>query len=430
MKKTEKGTLSPRQKKNRPSAKRISALLLAAAILGITVTVAAVEIWPAFGARVANGTRRLFGPQVVAQVESIVFQAQDTVRQWQYRYGGQQAEAPWEAPSFTETPQTTETRPQPSATPSAIPSEVPGKVTTQPPTQTATPAPTVTPTPTAWRLADLQALGNLEGEGIWQPYLHDGQDSPVAMRTFLQPDPERPYTVVAVVALDLARVRLHFVLGFIDPALPDGPKGDGLIPEADRQAGKLLAAFNGAFRTANGMYGAMANGVVPVPPIPEAATIGIYQNGEIRIGSWGDEIEADPALQAWRQNCTMIVQDGEISPKVYNDSVIDWGGSISNHIVTRRSAIGIDREAQTLYYFAGPALSMPALADSMLAAGVYDGMLLDINNFWVHFTAFSPGENGLAAEALLPNDMIDQVDRYLGASPVDFFYVTLRDDSP
>jgi hypothetical protein len=51
-------------------------------------------------------------------------------------------------------------------------------------------------------------------------------------------------------------------------------------------------------------------------------------------------------------------------------------------------------------------------------------MLLDINHFWVHFTAIHAADGGLAAEPLLPGDMIDHVDRYLGPSPADFFYIT------
>jgi hypothetical protein len=156
--------------------------------------------------------------------------------------------------------------------------------------------------------------------------------------------------------------------------------------------------------------------------------VGIYRDGAVRIGNWGEEITASPELVAWRQNCRLILQDGEISERVYNDSITDWGASISNEIVTRRSALGLDRDAETLYYFAGPSLSMPVLADAMQSAGVADGMLLDINHFWVHFTAIESQDGELVAVPLLPDDMFDQVDRYLKASPADFFYVTLLDE--
>ncbi|GAB4581537.1 MAG: hypothetical protein Fur0022_42850 [Anaerolineales bacterium] len=409
------------------SRKRVVLLLLGLFWGGCLGVLAVVEFWPSAGAQMANVLRNLFGPRVVAQLETVVFQVQDTVRQWQYQTGVKQAEAPWGNTTPTEFAPT-----QPTAT-ASLPTGTPSPTPTHPiapsspiPTQTPSPTPTLTPTPYIWNLSPLPPLGSLEGEGLWQPYLFDQNGQMVAARTFLQPDPDRPYAIVAVVAFDLTQTDLHFVLGFSDPGLPDGPKGDGLIPEADR-SGNLLAAFNGGFRTANGMFGAMSNGIVALPPLPGMATVGIYQNGEVRIGSWGDEITESPTLLAWRQNCPLVVQDGEISSRVYNDSIVDWGGTISNQIVTRRSGMGLDQEAKTLFYFAGPSLSMPALADAMLTAGVYDGMLLDINHFWVHFTAISPGETGLIADPLLPEDMIDHVDRYLNPSPVDFFYVTLQD---
>jgi hypothetical protein len=112
---------------------------------------------------------------------------------------------------------------------------------------------------------------------------------------------------------------------------------------------------------------------------------------------------------------------------VYNNSITDWGASISNQIVTRRSGLGLNQGGKTLYYFAGPSLSMPVLADTMIASGVHDGMLLDINHFWVHFTAIHPQDGQLVAEPLLPKDMIDHIDRYLGPSPADFFYITALD---
>ena len=68
---------------------------------------------------------------------------------------------------------------------------------------------------------------------------------------------------------------------------------------------------------------------------------------------------------------------------------------------------------------------MSDLADAMLASGVYDGTLLDINHFSVHYTAIHAVDSELASEPLLPKDMFDEVDRYLNASPVDFFYLTL-----
>ncbi len=411
---------------NRPrSFKRVLTLIalsLFAVLLSCLGAVAAVEVWPSLGAQVANHLRNLVGPRPVAWLEAVVFQVQDAGKHWRYRWGLEQAKSPWGTPSkpTPSTPSSRETQtPTPlrlSPTPLATPAEQPGDQ----PAEAA-----ISPTPYVWQLSPLTPFGSMDGEGVWQPYLHDQEGRVVAERTFLQPDPERPYTIVAVVAFDLTRTRLRFVLGFNEPSLPEGPKGDGLIPEEHRQAGVLLAAFNGGFRAANGHFGAMAGGVEALPPIDDFATVGIYRYGEVRIGNWGQDIVDTPELESWRQNCRLIIDDGEISPRVYNDSVTDWGASIKNQIVTRRSGLGLDQEAKTLYYFAGPSLSMPALADAMLTAGVEQGMLLDINNFQVHFTAIRPEQGELVAEPLLPEEMFDQVDRYLGPSPVDFFYLTL-----
>ena len=409
--------------------RRIALLGAAGLVLGCLVVFILVELWPAGGARVANLTRNLFGPQVVAQLETIVFQVQDRLETWQYQSGVRQAAAPWEQASppaqieASNLPPTTAspTLPTPTATPAQA-----AAAETLPATEP--PQPTPSATPAVWQLADLAPFGDLEGEGVWQPYLYDQTGQVVARRTFLQPDPERPQALVAVVAFDLTRTDLHFVLGFNDPALPDGPRGDGRIPEEDLDPQILLAAFNGGFRAANGMFGAMADGVEALPPKDGLATVAIYQDGRVQIGAWREDIQPDPELVSWRQNAPLVVQDGAISERVYNDSIVDWGGTISNQIVTRRSGLSLDQAGETLFYFAGPSLSMPVLGEAMLAAGVYAGMLLDINHFWVHFTAIYAGEDRLRVEALLPEDMTDQVERYLGASPVDFFYVTLREE--
>lgn len=421
----------------------IFSLVLIAILISCVGTIMVVEIRPSIGAEIAKHMRNLFGPRVVAQAETIVFQLQDTVKHWQYEHGLRRPEIPWGSGAISLEPIP---HPEVSIEAASLPSfptlhipTISGAAETPASHEQygeprddlliATAGPTLTPTPYVWQLSPLGPFGSMEGEGVWQPYLYDPDGRVVAARTFLQPDAKRPYTIVAVVALDLTRSRLNYVLGFDEPSLPNGPKGDGLIPETDRAAGTLLAAFNGGFRAVNGQFGAMANGVEALPPKSELATVGIYHSGEVRIGSWGEQINDSPDLLAWRQNGRLIIRNGEISPRVYNDSIKDWGASISNQIVTRRSGLGLDREAKTLYYFAGPSLSMPALADTMVAAGVHYGMLLDINHFGVHFTAIHSEEGNLVAEPLLPNDMIDKIDRYLGPSPLDFFYITARESS-
>jgi hypothetical protein len=188
----------------------------------------------------------------------------------------------------------------------------------------------------------------LEGEGVWTPYIQTSSDQTVACRTFLQPDPQRPYTVIGVVAFDLTRTRLHYVLGTQEPSVPKGPKGTGTIPPQDQRPGILLATFNGGFKGTHGYYGAMQAGIIALPPRDGFA-------------------------------------DGQITPRVATDLVGDWGGNY---------------------------------------AGVQQGLELDINPYWVHFTAIQPQGSTLVAEPLFPAQMKESKDRYLHASARDFFYVT------
>jgi len=420
--------------KHLTSIKRTLIILLVVSLIACAAALVALELKPSVGAQAANGLRNIAGPQLVAHIEAAVFTVQDAITSGLYLFGLQQAESPWGGSSTT-LPETTQIIARPEGTGDLTPLPAPQKNTTLTPGEITTgeaeeqqgqeqSAITPSPTPFTWQLENLVAFGALEGEGAWLPYLYDPVGNTVARRTFLQPDPERPYTIVAMVAFDLNRTDLHYMLGFLEPSMPGGQKGTGLIPEDDREPGILLATFNGGFRSANGMFGAMADGIEALPPRDGVATIGIYRDGQVRIGNWGENIIGSPELVAWRQNCQLIIRDGQVSERVYSGSIIDWGASIDNQIVTRRSAIGLDKDARTLYYFAGHSLSMPILADAMLASGVHQGMLLDINNFWVMFAAIRPEGDKLTAEALLPDQMKDKVDRYLGASPDDFFYVT------
>jgi hypothetical protein len=286
-------------------------------------------------------------------------------------------------------------------------------------------------------LPAIPPFGTLEGEGVWQPYLSNAAGEVVGLRAFLQPDGERPYTIVAIVAFDLSKTNLHFVLGSEEPALPDGPRGYGFMAEADKQPGTLLATFNGGFMASHGEYGAMADGLTVLPAKEGYATVvgggdgerrGSHEaaSGRVQIGEWGNDISPDAEYQFWRQNARLITQNGVINERVYNGSAATWGSSLTGDVVTWRSALGLSKDGTVLYFAAGPSLSMPALADVMQAIGAHNSLLLDINETWVHFAAIRAENGELIAEPLLSEGMGSNPDRYLRQSQRDFFYVTVR----
>ncbi len=423
-----KGISSPRL-----TFRRVLLMLAGLVFLVIVGLYLAATAFPAFGAQGSDALRSVIGDQAVAQLETWIFQVQDSIHQTEYKLGLNKPESPWQDPNASLPVQaqiSTET-PAPTLTLTLVPSATPLPTLRIPLGGTATPEPTATPTatikpsPTPWRPAPAHALGSLEGEGAWQAYIKDVKGNTVAYRTFIQPDPKRPYALVAAVAFDLTHTRLHFVLGVDEPKSTAYPKRSGKIPAADEVAGVLLATFNGGFKSEHGNYGAMADGMVAIQPTKDLATVAMYKDGSVRIGAWGTDILPSDNILAWRQNCRLVVQNGQINPLVNVDSYVYWGANLNGATTTWRSGIGVSADGKTLYYIAGPSMKADILAQAMLAVGVQNGMQLDINNYWVHFAAIRASGAKLVAEPLYPEDMKFSVDRYLTAYARDFFYVTL-----
>lgn len=393
--------------------------------------------WPGLGAQMAKPLRGLIGNEGVARLETVFFRLQDSAKQAQYGLGVAEAEAPWQVatagpPTATAVPGRTPAATYPPDgpnTPGITPTPTQMQQVTITPSQEPplrlSPTPR-TPTPAPWTLRPLPPFGTLAGEGVWQPYLYGPAGDVVGVRTFLQPDAERPYAIVAIVAFDLHNINLHYVLGSEEPALPDGPRGYGFMDAADKTPGILLATFNGGFMASHGAYGAMADGLVALPAKDGYATVTMGSDGRVQIGEWGEDIPVDGDYQSWRQNARLITQNGAINERVYNGSAATWGSSLTGDVVTWRSALGLSQDEMVLYFAAGPSLSMPALATAMQTAGAYNSLLLDINETWVHFAAIRPDGEALVAEPLLPEGMGTHPDRYLRQSQRDFFYVTVR----
>ncbi len=408
-------------------------LLLVVILLfvGVAAVFLAATVFPSFGAQGADALRSIIGDPAVAQLETWIFQVEDGLHLLRFNLGIEKPAAPWQptsalaaietaAPSPTPIPTGT-----PTPTPMPIPQATPAPTAT--PTRTLTPTPTFMPTPTLWQPAAARALGSMEGEATWQPYIKDGSGRVVAYRTYIQPDPKRPYSLVAVVAFDLNRTRLNFILGYDEPAVKGGPKGTGLIPEADARPYVLLATFNGGFKSEHGKYGAMSGGVVAIPARKDLATIAIYKDGSVRIGTYGKDLESLEDTIAWRQNCSLIIDNGQINPLVNKDSAEYWGAQINGETVTWRSGVGISPDGKTLYYFAGSNLKMPVLAAAMQSVKVKAGLQLDINNYWVHFAAVRFVEGTAVPEPLFPDQMKYDIGRYLTRYSRDFFFVALRE---
>ena len=392
---------------------RWAAYVATVGILLILIAFALISVYPPIGAEGADVLRDIIGDKAVAGVEMFFFRTQDVFNRWKYQWGFEEPAEDWTSLLGVTI--------DPASTPGANP--LPGNIST--PLQSVAIIPPLTPTPTLpWVPEIISPLSNAKGEGIWTPYIQDAHGHVVAYKTFLQPDPNRPYTHVLIVSIDLRQSRLHYVLGASEPSLVNTTEYPGTIPEADRVQNLLLAAFNGGFQARHGQFGAMAAGVQALPPRDGLGTLIIYQDGEVILGEWGSVPDRSIEMEAFRQNGPLVIKNGEINPRIYNNSPSDWGYTVNGVSPTTRSAIGLNRDNKTLYYFCGPSLTMEALAQSLKTAGVYNAIQLDINNYWVLFVKVSFTGSLPAVEQLLPEQMEFAIDRYLHKSPRDFFYLT------
>src|SRR5271157_404687 len=412
-------------KKRASHSKRTFRWLLGAGLVGGGVLVGmifALNTWPVLGAQGADLLRAVFGDKVVATLEAGVYRVQDTFQHWSYDLGWTAPIFPAGAPSLVAIAPTAASL---SMTPASA-SSSPGltAIAKSPATLTPNPPVPATPTNSPWHPGPLVPLGALRGAGGWAPYIQDAAGRTVAFLTSFQPDPGRAYAVAAVVAFDLHHTRLHFVLGTIEPYAPDSPPRSGAIPKADRSPGVLLAMFNGGFKSRHGQFGAMADGVVALPARDGLGTLAIDREGGLHIGAWGQDILPSPDWVAWRQNGPLVIHQGAINPRVYNDSPSDWGYTVGGASPTWRSGIGLSADGMTLYYVCGPSLTIEALANSLLASGSAEAIQLDINNYWVHFVAVRTDGKNLILEPLFPGQMKENIDRYLWNYTRDYFYVT------
>lgn len=389
-------------------------------LLGICIAgYVAVEIQPSLGAQGADVLRKVVGDQLVATLEGAVFQVQDTVHQLEYRLG-LRPEVPWGS-GFGNIPSPTPSLVPPTPTVTAAYPSITPEITSANPT--VTPSPTLTTTPVRWPPAAIPAIGSLPGEGQWAPYFSDSNGNIVSYRTFIQPDPARPYTIVAIAAIDLAQTRLHFVLGFTEPASGVTVTRTGIIPVEDKKPGILLATFNGGFQTRHGNYGVMVNEITLMPMRDGLGTLAIFQDGHIRIGVWGTDFTSYDGIAVLRQNGPMIIQDGKINPQTNSNSPEYWGYTVNGKVATWRSAVGLSADGKTLYYAVGASMTIPALAAALNAVGVDAAIQLDINNYWVLFCSVRFNNNIPTSLPLLA-EWKDNVNRYLHASARDYFYIT------
>lgn len=312
-----------------------------------------------------------------------------------------------------------------------------------------------------------------EGEGEWiavsdDPYVASYPNAPPGfVTTYLQVDPDRPFTRVYIVAWDPRQVQLRVMTGTREPESATGETGPGRIPRDPETLERVVAGFNGGFQSLHGEFGMRSEGRDYLPPKPWAATVAVYQDGHVAMGSWVDppegvrHYEERWALQQipddmveFRQNLTSVVEGDEWNPwrRWY------WGAAPQGddeQVYIDRSGICLTEEG-FMAYFWGKSMGAEELGKAMLAVRCIRGMHLDMNQRHTGFEFYdvfregerpaldTPPRGGrefqvpvggargwIARGRLLARTMSPmRFPRYIRRDGRDFFYLTLKPTLP
>jgi len=275
------------------------------------------------------------------------------------------------------------------------------------------------------------------GEGQWQPVTYPfleplpgvtGRAPAYFQETFIRPDPKRPYSVLHLIAMDMRQLELGMQAGFEDPKPLTGPPGEGRLPQEPAILSRVVAAFNGAFKTTHGKYGMMVDRRVLVPPVAGAATVIVTEDHDVGLGSWPQSTDIPEEFVSFRQNLDPLVEDGAANPT----GRFVWGWQLEGtSVMTQRTALCVTPEGN-LYYAFGTEIDGPTLGQALRQAGCSYGIHLDMNPLHCGFV-YSDIVNVKKGEytfKVAQSDMNMNPDRYVRWSPKDFFYVMVRDAVP
>lgn len=264
----------------------------------------------------------------------------------------------------------------------------------------------------------------LPGEGTWQPTgpLVDGRYGMYVAQ--FRADTTYTSQITSAVWIDPTLLRLRLIPGSHDPggSWPTPPDLTGTA------AARAVAAFNGGFRFQDARGGFYLDGRTAIPLRTGAASVVIYKNGRVNVGTWGREVTMTSDVRAVLQNLVPLVDHGRIAADAtYHDTHI-WGKTLGASTVVARSGVGVTA-AGALVYVAGPALTAKTLAESLQRAGAVRGMTLDINPEWVTFNFYThpdPANPSQIKALKLYPQMQRAATRYLGPGQEsrDFFSVS------
>lgn len=329
------------------------------------------------------------------------------------------------------------------------------------------------------------AVRGLDGVAVSMIAPHDLAADPGTIR---EPhvnalDPVEAQALVYLIAFDLARFDLHFVLGTDHPRLewsdrpppamrdprlpgPDGVGGpaplvtNGLVSPVDAQ--RTIAAFVGGFKRIHGAfrvgplalrnhgshYGFIEEGVIFSKLQPGLATVLVTDDGVVDLATWTAADEPLlPHLRYARQNGVPLIEWDRARARGVPGELVDrwgpgnWSGSAEEALRTVRAGLCLQEGTQGRYlvyaYFS--AATPSAMARTFQAYQCRYALHLDMNALeHTYLALYVRRGNDRLVEHLVAG--MEAVDRSAGGNFAprflafpddrDFFYLTRRGGPP
>lgn len=259
----------------------------------------------------------------------------------------------------------------------------------------------------------------LPGEGAWRS---EGRVPGSICFSYLRPDAIHTSIIVGVAWMNMSTLRATLHNG---TALPGGGPWQAGPFIAATDYPRVVAAFNSGFRLDASRGGYFTEGRVVQPLVNARASLVVFADGHVDVGSWGRDDAMTGTVVSVRQNLDLLVDNHQVAAGVSDARSNAWGATLGDRIYTWRSGIGID-DHHDLVYVGGPGLDVATLATILQRAGCVRAMELDINPEWVSLMTYAPSTaNGLVATKLLAN-MERPADRYLHPGTRDFVELDAR----
>ena len=236
--------------------------------------------------------------------------------------------------------------------------------------------------------------GAPSSDGVWTPAGRVLNHESAVFTTLLHL-PDQPTVAAGVAWMDSKLLVARLYSGSYSPG---GLTWKYTAPVMAQAAKTLDVAFNGGFLMKDSKGGYYSEGRIADPLVNGAASLVIYKDGLIQIGSWGNDVRMTRSVVAVRQNIVLIINNGKLASNISPTDNYQWGVALHQVVDTWRSGIGITSNGALVYAY-GP-MNVLDLANVLKRVGAVRAMVLDMNPAWTVFASYRPSTpGGLASSA-------------------------------